>query len=306
MGCWGVGLYDNDGASDLKAGFAELVRLPIGPDELLDKLLDAYSAGRDPADEDHTGAWLALADLFHAYGLDHPEVFDRAFEIVETSADLAALRALEMSDADLRKRARVLDKLAEKWRAPHPKPRARRLVKAPEPLLFESGAALAYPTQKGNAANAVLTAAQLAEAFRPDGWGAFVVLATARRHGYFACYLMARLFLETADKPSLATCSGAVIAGLDPRIPLVPADPAVKVVTVTRAEARKLAVEKIGGCALDQEALRAAFPEPYRAIDRPSWSLAGLLRPHSEGKTILLERSVPLKKLPLSRFLRGS
>jgi hypothetical protein len=304
VGCWGVGLYDNDAARDLKAGFAELVRLPVGPDELLDKVLDAFPAGRDPQDEDHTGSWLALADLFHAYGLDHPEVFARAFEIVETGADLAALRALEMAEADLGKRARLLDKLAEKWRAPHPKPRARRLVETPEPLLFESGEALAYPTQKGNAANAVLPAARMAEAFRPDGWGAFVVLATARRHGYFACYLVARLFLGTAGKPTLADCAGAVIAGIDPRIPLIPADPAVKVVSVTRAEARKLAVEKIGGCALAQEALRAAFPEPYRSLDRPSWSLAGLLRPYSEGKTILLERSVPLKKLPLSRFLR--
>jgi hypothetical protein len=305
VGSWGVGLYDNDAARDLKAGFAELVRLPIGQDELLEKVLDAFPAGRDPEDEDHTGSWLALADLFHAYGLDHPEVFARALEIVETGADLAALGALEMSDANLRKRARVLDKLAEKWRAPNPKPRGRRLVKTPEPLLFESGDALAYPTQKGNAASAYLPAARLGEAFRADGWGAFIVLATARRHAYLACYLVARLYLKTAGKPTLEDCAGAVIAGIDPRIPFIPADPAVKVVSVTRAEARKLAVEKIGSCELDQRALRAAFPDPYLSLDQPSWSLVGLLRPYSEDKVIVTERSVPLKKLPLSRFLHG-
>jgi hypothetical protein len=305
VGSWGVGLYDNDTASDLKAGFAELVRLPVGQDELLEKVLDAFPAGRDPEDEDFTGSWLALADLFHAYGLDHPEVFARALEIVETGADLAVQRELEMSDADLRKRARVLHKLAEKWRAPHPKPRARRLVEAPEPLLFESGDTLAYPTQKGNAANVHLPVARLAEDFRPDGWGAFAVLATARRHGYFACYLVARLYLESATKPTLEGCTGAVIAGIDPRLPLVPADPAVKVVSVSRAEARKLAAETIGRFELDQPALRAAFPDPYASLDQPSWSLVGLLRPYSEGRVVVTERSVPLKKLPLSRFLRG-
>jgi hypothetical protein len=306
VGCWGVGLYDNDAASDLRAGFAELARLPLGPDQLLDTVLEAFPAARDPADEDHTGSRLALADLFHAYGLDHPEVFGRALEIVESGADLAALRALEMSEADLRKRARVLDRLARKWRAPNPKPRHRRVVEAPEPLLFEGGACLAYPTQKGNAADVHLPAVRLAESFRPDGWGAVVVLATARRHGYFACYLVARLFLRAAAKPRLEDCAKAVIAGIDPRLPFVPADPAVKVVSVSRAEARKLALEEIGRLALDQPALRAAFPDPYASPDRPSWSLAGLLRPYGEGRVILTERPVPLKKLPLSRFLQDA
>ena len=306
MGCWGVGLYDNDTARDLRAGLAELVRLPIGQDELLEKLLDAFPAGHDPEDEDYTGSWLALADLFHAFGLDHPEVFARAFEIVESGADLAVLRALDMSESDLRKRARALDRLAGKWRVPNPKPRARRVVEAPEPLLFESGACLAYPTRKGNAANVHLPAARLAETFEPDGRGAFVVLATSRRHGYFACYLVARLFLRAAGQPTLEDCTGAVIAGIDPRIPFVPADPAVKVVSVSRAEAGKLAVDDVGRCELDQPALRAAFPDPYLSLDQPSWSLAGLLRPYSEGTVIITERSVPLRKLPLSRFLRGA
>lgn len=117
----------------------------------------------------------------------------------------------------------------------------------------------------------------------------------ARRHGYFACYLVARLFPEAGVKPSLEDCAGAVIAGIDPRIPFVPADPAVKEGSVTRAEAKKLALEELGGLALDQPALRAAFPDPYLSLDRPSRSLAGLLRAYSEGPVIVTERSVPLE-----------
>ena len=52
--------------------------------------------------------------------------------------------------------------------------------------------------------------------------------------------------------------------------------------------------------------LKAGFTDRYRSLDRPSWSLAGLPRPYGDGKLVLLERSVPLKKMSLSRFLRAA
>lgn len=138
-------------------------------------------------------------------------VFGRAFEIIESAADLVARRALEMPDADLRKRARLLDRPAWKWRAPNPKPRDRRLVRAPEPLLFESGGRSAYPTQRDNAAN---------------------VHPPATR----------------------------------------------------RAEARRLALEKIGSFEPDRPALRAAVPQPHQSLDRSSWSLSACCGPAANAR----------------------
>ncbi len=303
MGAWGVGLYSSDLTNDLKGTFREIVRVPLSDSELVEALLDAYPAGRDPEDEDYTDFWLALADLFHAYGIENAGVLEKAQEIITTEADLDMKRALELSASDLRKRERVLADLAQKWSRPHPKPRARRLMKAPEPLLFGAGDCVVFPTHKGNAAPAFKTAKDIDVEFEPDGWGAFVVLATARRHGYFATYLAARLHLRAKSKPTLQDCAGSVISAFHMGLPYVPRDPMVKVTTTTRAEVKKLRLETVGQFELDDDALRQAFPERYETLDSPSWSLPGLLRPYGEGISVVLEHPVPMKKLPLRRFL---
>ncbi len=303
MGAWGVGLYSSDLTNDLKGTFRELVRVPMSDDELVEALLDAYPAGRDNDDEDYTDFWLALADLFHAYGFENARVRKTAREIIATDADLDMKRALEQSASDLRKRERLLADLAEKWSRPHPKPRARRLMKAPEPLLFEPGDCVVFPTHKGNAAPAFKTAKDIDAEFEPDGWGAFVVLATARRYGYFATYLVARLHVRAKNKPTLEDCAGSVISAFHMGLPYVPRDPMVKVTATTRAEVKKLRLEKMGRFELDDGALRQAFPERYETLDAPSWSLPGLLRPYGEGIAVVLEHPVPMKKLPVRRFL---
>ena len=157
--------------------------------------------------------------MFHAYGFQGPEVFERAQTIVDTGADLLMKRELEMEEPDLRKRETVLEKLAEKWREPNPKPRKRKVMKAPEAFLYEPGDCVVYPTELGNGAPAYLSAAEIDNLFKPDGWGAFVVLDTARRYGYWACYLVAKLHMETEAKPSLEVCRDAVIGAPGPEDP---------------------------------------------------------------------------------------
>ncbi len=39
-------------------------------------------------------------------------------------------------------------------------------------------------------------------------------------------------------------------------------------------------------------------------VDDPYWSISGLLRPYGDGRSLIPERPVKMKKLPLSRFLR--
>ena len=112
MGAWGVGLYSSDLTNDLKGTFREIVRVPLSEDELVEALLDAYPSGRAPEDEDYTDFWLALADLFHAYGIENADVLHKAQEIIATDADLDVKRALDMSASDLRKRQRILEDLA--------------------------------------------------------------------------------------------------------------------------------------------------------------------------------------------------
>lgn len=303
MGAWGVGLFSNDTSSDLKGKFQEVVRLPMSDVELVAVLRDEFPLAGDADDEEYTDFWLTLADLFHAYGIENAEVFETARRIVTSGADLDMKRALEMSEADLRGRAKVLDKLIDKWATPNPKPRTRRMMKAPEPFLFAPGDCVIYPTQNGNAAPAFMPAAEIAGSFTPDGWGAFAVLATTHRYGFWACYLVATLHVTAKTRPTIAGCAKASVRGLDQRFPGIPVDPLVKVVTTSRAEAKKLGLDRAGQFDLDHAALRKAFPDGYETLDQPSWSLPGLLRLYPEGILAGEERPVAMKEFPMSRFL---
>ena len=303
MGAWGAGLFANDLSSDVKATFKEIVRLPLSEAQLVEAMLEEFSSGRDDRDEEYTDFWLSLADLFHAYAIESPDVFDRANGIIASGVDLETKRALEMSESDLRKRGKILDGLPSKWATETERPKPRRVMKAPEPLRFKAGDCVVFPTDHGNGAPTFMSAADLALNFSADGWGAFVVLATALRHGYWACYLIGVLYLETRDKPTLDQCRSAVFSGIDVGVPGFPNDAAIKTVTISKAEARKMDLESIGVLDLDQSALRVEFADRYSLVDDPYWSLAGLLRPYGDGSSLLPERPKKMKKLPLTRFL---
>lgn len=304
MGTWGVGLFANDLSSDVKGTFKDMVRLPFSEAELVEAMLEVFPSGRDADDEEYTDFWLSLADLFHAYGIKSPDVSERAGAIVESGADLEMKRALNMSEADLHERGKLLNELLEKWRIPAAKPKQRRIMQAPESFLFEECDCVVFPTQKGNGAPAFMTAAEITREFTPDSWGAFVVLATARRYGYWACYLVGRLYLKTQDKPTLDLCRKTVFSGLSVGVPGFTNDAAVKTVTISKAEAKKMKLEAIGRLDLDQEALGAEFADRYALVDNPYWSISGLLRPYGDGRSLIPERPVKMKRLPLSRFLR--
>ena len=304
LGAWGVGLFENDLSRDAKEAFTYLVRVPFSEAELVEALLRAFPAGRDAKEEEYTDFWLTLADLFHAYNLVSPEVSERARTIVESGADLVMKRALDMSEADLAKRKKVLQQLLEKWRIPATKPKQRRIMKNPEPFLFKECDCVAFPTQGGNGAPTLMSATEIAKQFVPDGWGAFVVLTTSRRYRYWACYLVGRLHLRTQNKPTLDDCRKTVFSGISVGVPGFPKDAAVKTVTISKTEAKKMNLETIGQLDLDQEALGAEFAERYALAADPYWSISGLLRPYGEGRSLISERPVKMNKLPLSRFLR--
>jgi hypothetical protein len=96
MGVWGTGIFANDTAADLKDQFEDVVRLPITTDELI-----RIVTGEEDGDDFH----LALADLFHTYGIDAPAVREKAIELISSGDDLKNKRELGMTEPDLRRRA---------------------------------------------------------------------------------------------------------------------------------------------------------------------------------------------------------
>ena len=144
VGTWGIGLFANDTAADLRDDFRSVVRAPWNGDRRVAWAIARYPSATDPADTDYPVLWLAITDLFWTYGIDHPETFSRAEQVIADGTDLAALRLLGMAPRDLDRRARVLAGLAERWRTPNPEARPRRVLASAQRFMLDVGDVLAY------------------------------------------------------------------------------------------------------------------------------------------------------------------
>ncbi|MFD1341187.1 hypothetical protein [Litorisediminicola beolgyonensis] len=217
MGSWGVGLYQNDTASDLRDLFPDIARLPIPLGEVEQRLLSAVEASEDAFDPDSIDARLVIADLFHRYGLDAPDALDLARTLIRDGHDLAAKRDLGMSERDLVKRETAMAAVLETWSAPHPKPKILKRMTGPEPFLFEPGDVWEYPTMAGAAFPVFqlrFTAAELKARFQPDGWASFLVADRWYEDEFFARYLVALAMPEPDAPQTVQSVAGAPLMQL--------------------------------------------------------------------------------------------
>jgi hypothetical protein len=196
MGAWGGGIYESDFGCDMRADIDGFMRAPISDDELLATIAAAHGSGED---DDHVEAfdyWLVLADQLERRGLQRRDIFERAIGIIESGQDLAALEKLDAGRGTLARRRKDTAKLLDRLRDPRPA-KQRRPLKKPQPLLFEVGEALAWPTDHGNCFSEYVLGG-----FRPDGWGFGVITGTAHEYGVFARYTMQALMWRRPERPS--------------------------------------------------------------------------------------------------------
>ena len=261
MGAWGVGLYAHDTAADLRDDFKEVARAPWDGARLLAWALERYPSASTPADEEYTVVRLVLADLFWLCAIDHPPTMEAARRIVADGQDLAAMRALGMSERDLQRRAHMLDALAARWQIPNPKPRPRRILTQPEPFVLEVGECLTYPLREGEPYNPYV-GPRREEGFyggrwTPDGWGAACVLARWHQYDVFARYLMAVLRYHAPIKPALADLPGQSI--LSYRSVSGRSYRTIQVASTSREHLARMRVEIVGRLEVKPAAVAAEY-----------------------------------------------
>jgi hypothetical protein len=200
MGAWGGGLYDSDFGCDLRADIIGFMRAPISDDELLAEIEQAHGLGHDGEHVDGFDYWLVLADQLERRGIRRQDIFDRAIRIIERGEDVSALAKLDAGAKTLEKRRKVCSELLARLRSPRPE-KKRRPLKKPQPLLFEVGDALIWPTDKGTC-NSKWPAWGIP--FQADGWGFGVITATGHDYGVFAYYAMRHLMWRRAERPSVS------------------------------------------------------------------------------------------------------
>jgi hypothetical protein len=232
--------------------------------------------------------------------IDHPPTLETTLRIVAEGTDLAMKRALRMREPNLQQRARVLERLAAKWRTPNPKPRARRVLTKPEPFVLEVGDCLAYPLSKGELRNPYVSPREEERFYasydwKKDSWGASIVLARYRRYDVFARYLVAELGTDLATRPSLADFQVASI--LHQRNPDGTTSRRVRAISTTRPHLRRMRVEIVGRLPIDEAGVAAEFGPGDRSAAQDNGGLAEFV-----DLDALSTKFVPAAD-PLARYL---
>jgi hypothetical protein len=259
MGVWGTGLYSGDFAMDLRTTVAALLRLPFDPERIVDIACDTEpAAANDPADEEHTTFWLVIADQFAKRGVSSDRVRNIALTILDSGRDAATLESLGMKPADIRRRRQMLDELRERINAAPSAVKSRKTLRAPQPLLMETGDILVYPTCRGKCINPYFPSKEQdiqytksgPSPWKQDGWAAMVVIDHGRAFDFLSWYRTMTIALASIDKPSLESLRrGDVMWRL-----ALPG-------TCLASHFKKMKLEKVGTLAIDREKLKQLFPE---------------------------------------------
>ena len=118
MGTWGTGIYSNDVSEEVRDTYKDLLKDGKSNDDALLKTLEEGKDYLNDSDDTY-GFWLALADTQSSLGRLHPQVKERALELIEKGGDIG--RWLEVGDQkNAKKRQEVLDKLKEKLTGSQP------------------------------------------------------------------------------------------------------------------------------------------------------------------------------------------
>jgi hypothetical protein len=283
MGTWGIRLYDNDDASDLRDDFKEAVRANWDGARLLQWAIEEFPAAAAPGRDGYSDLRLALADLFWLYGIEHPDVRDEAFRLITDGTDLELKRSLGMSDRDLARRAKVLDALATKWQAPNPKPRPRRMRTSPEAFVLKEGDCLVYPTSAGRVRNPYVSPRKEAWFYglypwTHDGWAAAIVLACRHRFETFARYLVAVLRYDDPTRPEPGRFADLSILRSGTFMP----NPMrrVHLVSTTRPHLERMQVEVVANLPVNADRVTEEFGDelemPGREFANDAWTLPDL------------------------------
>jgi hypothetical protein len=265
MGSWGTGLYQDDVAVDLKDTIKLLAKLPASGDDILQILLENHDEGVSFEDDGGPTFWLVVADQFERRGIACTEAINRALAAIDGGADLRDFERRDASPGDLRKRGKTLDALAERLRSPRPM-RPRPTGTRPSPFVVDVGQLYRFPTMDYEAFNPWFPTWEAAD-FKPDGWGALLVIALGRVFDWFPWCAASSLTVSPTRAPTLEDVLKArFISEQQSGSYFVP----------RRTHLKRMRMDLIGQLSLDTTQVAAAMPRensPQFAV-LAGWSFA--------------------------------
>lgn len=146
MGAWGVKIYQDDVACDVKEEYVEALKKGISNEEITEKLIEEYTSYED--EEEEAIFWIALSDIQWKYGRLKEEVKVNALRVIESGIDL---RKWEEDSKLLEKRKQVLLELKEKLNNPQPPEKKVKGYGASYKCEWKIGDVFAYPLKSEEA-----------------------------------------------------------------------------------------------------------------------------------------------------------
>jgi len=126
MGTWGVAIFSDDLAADLREDFRDLIGEGITPTEAVNRLLDEYESSVNDPDE-HSIFWIALAAIQWKLGRLEERTKQEAIRVITTGTDLERWPDPKMR----RKREAALERLHQQLLLTPPEPkRVPRRIKS--------------------------------------------------------------------------------------------------------------------------------------------------------------------------------
>ncbi|MEJ2622166.1 MAG: hypothetical protein P8163_18515 [Candidatus Thiodiazotropha sp.] len=201
MGAWGAGIYQNDYAADLKSTISLVVKIPGDNIDLLNVLKEMHPESEDSKDEEWTTFWLVVADQFEKRGILCDEITAQANNIITSGEDLRRLQELNMSQGELNKRYKLLEALLNRLKSPST-PKDRKIPKNPPSFCLDVGDVYAFQTQNGAAVNAWFSSWEEA-GFKPNGWGALIVVDRGRAFDWLPLVAIASTTVDYEVMPTI-------------------------------------------------------------------------------------------------------
>jgi hypothetical protein len=115
MGAWGVAVFSDDLAADLRGEFRDLIGEGLSSSQAVDKLLGEYASSVEDDDEKSV-FWIALASTQWRLGRLEERTKKEALRLIATGEDLKRWD----DSTGRKKRAAVLEKVREQLLSPQP------------------------------------------------------------------------------------------------------------------------------------------------------------------------------------------
>lgn len=135
MGCWGVGILQDDTAWDVYEAYFDLHNEGKAQ-PIIRNILETKYADIIADEEESSVFWFALAEAEWELGKVQPDVLQQVTGIITSGTDLQ--RWTEVDKTIRKKRQRILQTFLERVSAPNKRPRKRKSVKQ-IPAIFEPG-----------------------------------------------------------------------------------------------------------------------------------------------------------------------